>query len=80
MTELRSFYTDKPDGKFIAIFQDGSGARLYWAVDGENGLPAYIDHEGDMVPEPETYFENAGYCFWIPLPDDFKFWFEQVPT
>lgn len=78
--EVNSFYTEKPQGKFVALFADGSGASLFMAVDSHDGLPAYVDHEGDLVPEPETYFVDAGYDLWFPLPDDFKMWFEQVPV
>lgn len=81
MKHINTFFTDKPTGKFVALFADGSGARLFWEVDGENGMPAYADGEsGDLVPEPETYFVESGYSHWIALPDSFQLWFEQVPA
>lgn len=77
---MNTFFTHpRPEGKFIALYSDGSGAELFWAVDGEDGLPAYVDREGDLIPEPETYFIDAGFSHWLPLPDDFKFWFEVTP-
>lgn len=79
MEHLNSFYADKPEGKFVALFSDGSGARLYYRLDDEDGLPVYCDSEGDLVTEPETYFIDAGYSNWMPLPDSFRLWFEQVP-
>lgn len=44
---------------------------MFWEIDGE-----IIDAEGDTVPFPETYLIDAGYNFWMPLPDNFKFFFE----
>lgn len=77
---LETFYTSKPEGKFIALFSDGSGGSLFWRLDDdENGNMVYCDHEGDLIPDPETYFIDAGYNNWIPLPDNFEFWFEGRP-
>jgi len=59
------------EGKFIAFFGDGSGAGLFMCVDG-----GIIDHEGDDIDD--DYLLNAGYCQWMPLPDDFKLWFETT--
>ncbi len=78
--QLKTLYSEKPTGKFVAIYSDGSGADLFWAIDGEDGLPAYIDAEGDLVPDPETYLIDAGYCNWFPLPDNFEFFFEGRPV
>lgn len=75
---MKSFYCDKPKGKFIALYSDGSGANLYWRLDDDSdGLQVYCNHDGDQVPDPETYFEDAGYCWFIDLPDYFKLWFEN---
>lgn len=75
---MKTFYTDMPEGKFIALFSDGSGAGLFWRLDDSpDGLPVYCDHEGDLIPCPETYFTDAGYNNWIELPNDFAFWFER---
>lgn len=79
MAELKSIYTDKPEGKFVAFFSDGSGASLFWAIDGEDGLPDYLDSEGDLIPCPETYLIDAGYNHWMQLPNEFKFFFEERP-
>ncbi len=69
-----------PTGKFIALYSDGSGGNLFWRLDDdESGLPVYCDHDGDLLPDPETYLVDSGYLYWIELPDNYKFWFEQTP-
>jgi len=78
---MNYFAHEKPEGKFVALFADGSGANLYWRLDDQPcGLPVYCDATGDLIGEPETYFEDAGYYAWLPLPDDFQLWMEQVPV
>lgn len=44
MTEWHIFPVDKPDvgRKFIAVYNDGSGAQLFYAFDG-----GYLDVGGD---------------------------------
>ena len=74
---MKSFYTDNPEGKFVALFADGSGADIYWRLDDEGGFPSYCDAEGDLVPDPETYFIDAGYSVFIDLPENFELFFEN---
>ena len=77
---METFYSKKPKGKFVALFSDGSGAGLFWRLDDdENGMPVICDHDGDQIPEPETFLIDSGYSHWLPLPDDYKFWFELTP-
>jgi len=60
--------------KFVAIYADGSGARLF-----------FIDDIGDLYNSecdktdiaPDTWLVDAGFAYWIKLPDSFKLWFEQ---
>ena len=60
----------KPESgrRIIALFDDGSGARLFLAHDG--GL---LDLDGDEATLEE------GYGLWAYLPDGMKLWFEQSP-
>lgn len=61
---------------FIAIYGDGSGASLYCWLDNDE----IADAEGDVAFEADGLqdaLQDAGFCFWMPLPDDFEFWFMQ---
>ena len=74
---MNYFIHEKPTSKFVAFYSDGSGANLFWRLDDDvDGFPVYCNAEGDFIEKPETYFEDAGYYAWLPLPDDFEFWFE----
>lgn len=54
--------------KFICLFDDGSGATMFWRHD-----HGYIDHDGD-----ECYvLEHDSYSLWAYLPDGMEFWCEQ---
>lgn len=37
MSNLNFFYTDKPTGKFIALFSDGSGGDIFMEVGKKDG-------------------------------------------
>lgn len=66
MTETRP-----PKGtKFVALYNDGSGAGLFFRDD--NG--DYFDDGLD--PSCDEALDD--YLLWIPLPDDFKLWGEWV--
>lgn len=64
---MKLMHAEKPEGKFVAIFNDGSGARLFMQCDN-----ALLTAEGDHC-DPDELNE---YSHWIPLPDTFQFWFE----
>jgi len=49
--------------KFIALFNDGSGAVMFWRHDG-----GYIDSDGD-----DCLFEVDQYDRWAYLPDELEF-------
>lgn len=52
--------------RFIGLFDDGSGARMYWRHDG-----GFIDHEGDERDALPNYIDR-----WAYLPDELEFWCE----
>lgn len=54
--------------KFIALYDDGSGAAMFWRHD-----VGFIDQNGDDF---ETI--GKGYDRWAYLPDDLDFWCETV--
>ncbi len=55
----------EPGRRIIAVFNDGSGADLYFTLD--DGL---IDSDGDEVEMSEDY------AYWAYLPDGIKLWCE----
>jgi hypothetical protein len=71
---LNNLTTNSPTGKFVALYADGSGATIYHMVDGElkdaEGGIFCLEHEavGDLM--------EVGYFHWMPLPDDYKLWYE----
>lgn len=75
-TQLNLIYDkdNKPsDGeKFIALYNDGSGASLFQMKENEK----IIDTDGVEYSDYEVLPE-AGYWYWLPIPDDYKFWYEK---
>jgi len=73
---LRSIADDPPRGKFVALFDDGSGASLFRF----SGDTLYTEEGGIYAPEDgETHADvliDFGYSHWLPLPDDYKVWGE----
>jgi hypothetical protein len=69
---MRSVFTDPPKKgtKFVALFGDGSGGNVFFKDDDGQ----LYDHEAQFLER--GYLENAGYAYWLPLPDSFKLWFE----
>lgn len=69
-------YEPPENQNFIAIYGDGSGASLFcWCDNGK-----IVDGEGDIAFEAEGLqdaLQDAGFCSWIPLPDNFEFFFMQ---
>ena len=75
-TRLRSIATDSiPNGtKFVALYDDGSGAKLFM-VDKDGML---FDGYGiDYGETPDCILMDFGYSHWIALPKTFKIWFEK---
>lgn len=61
--------TEKPESgrRIVALFDDGSGATLFWVHD--HGL---MDQDGE---EGETLSKD--YERWAYLPDDYRTWIED---
>jgi hypothetical protein len=55
--------------RFVALFDDGSGASLFECVK-DDGFGLHID---DLA----VYYDSEAlddYLLWIEVPDDYKFW------
>lgn len=52
--------------KFVALYDDGSGARMFWRHDG-----GFIECDGDEVKSLDGLYDK-----WIELPQDTEFWCE----
>ena len=73
---MKYFHEEYPqEGRFAAFFTDGSGARLFITLDTSND-GKYKDEDGDYLPD-DFDFEDAGFISWMPIPDNFKLWFEN---
>lgn len=68
MTELKSIFHERPIGKFIALYSDGSGANLFYRDN--NGF--IYDADGGACSE--EYLDD--YSEWISLPDTYKLFYE----
>lgn len=53
--------------KFIALYNDGSGAAMFWRHD-----HGYIDGDGDEISE----INEESFDLWTELPQDKEFWCE----
>ena len=58
--------------KFVAVYDDGSGAHLFKRAEDDVDDPLFVGMNGEV----EWDLEWQGYLFWLPLPDDFTLWFE----
>lgn len=77
MCELKLIGAEPPHKQnFIAIFGDGSGCVMYcWLDSGE-----IVDAEGDLCFEADDLqgaLQDCDYCWWMPLPDNFDFFFKD---
>jgi hypothetical protein len=52
--------------KFICLYNDGSGAVMFWRYD-----DGYIDQDGE-----DCQLEGKQYDRWAYLPDELEFWCE----
>lgn len=65
--------------RFVALRKDGRGADVFFRTplgavvdaDGNERLPAWAT-DAALV----SWFEDAGFAFWLPLPDGMKLFFE----
>jgi hypothetical protein len=67
--KIKCFYEDDPPKIFVAIFSDGSGCDIFYK-DGEKSY----NSPGGIKNVPAGWFVDAGYLWFIQLPDDFKVW------
>lgn len=69
-----NFYEHEIPLKFIAIYADGSGCELFWEVTG--GF-----RNRDIEGLSSDWFTDAGYLWFIKLPDNFEiFQTDKVST
>lgn len=71
--EMLNFYEDDPPTKFVAIYSDGSGCHLFYKD--EKGRYQSPDHAFQMADK--EWFIDAGFLWFLPLPDDFEVWEAQ---
>lgn len=57
-----------PTGKFVALYNDGSGAGLFEYKDGE-----LFDGNGDEC-DPDCLDD---YLYWAPVPQHYTYWGED---
>ena len=71
---MQCFYEETPKCNIIAIYEDGSGACLFGLHD--DGCTFFDSETGMNIHSPE-WFTDSGYLWWLPLPDDFVFFYER---
>lgn len=73
---LSCFYKELPAKHFVAIYADGSGASLF-----ERRKNSIISADyGEEVCEFQhlsEYMQDAGFLWWLPLPDNFEFFYKE---
>lgn len=76
---MKCFYEDKPKGDFIAIYDDVSSCHIFReTAAGKFTSSSFFDkEEGKDVEVDSDWFADAGFLWWIPLPDDF---IEQIDS
>lgn len=65
--------TPPKEGKFCALFKDGSGAMLFLII-GEEMFDA--DGEFYHISNALDYLQDK-FSHWYPLPNNFKLFYEQ---
>lgn len=55
-------------GKFVALYADGSGSKLFCLCEGGQ----LLDAEGDF----HDIEDLEDFSHWAALPEDYKMWFE----
>lgn len=71
--EMLNFYENDLPSKFIAIYSDGSGCEIFTRQQ-EN---AYISPSMEGCVVDKGWFVDAGYLWFVPLPDNFEVWEDQ---
>lgn len=77
LTGLQCFYDYEGTlpNKFIALYSDGSGCNMfYYSHDDQYGKRMYTSASDNdyIMGVDEGWFLDAGYLWFIALPDDFK--------
>lgn len=75
-TKLNILYEDKiPNGtKFVALYSDGSGADLFYT----NEIGELFNSDSELIDiKDHSWLEDAGYLWWIELPQEFEIWRED---
>ena len=72
--EIYTINQDKmrPNSKIVAFFCDGSGAEIFKVDDGRNIIE--LSEYNKMTVDD---LEDAGFCSFAYLPDDFRLWREE---
>jgi len=64
-----------PEGqRFVALSDDGSKAGMFIKLRTECGR--YIE-AATGGPCDESFLQDIGYIFWLPLPYHYELWFER---
>ena len=64
-----------PNGtKFVALYADGSGAKVFMVDKAGNLVDCYGKDLGD---EPDATLVQRGFASWLELPQTFNLWFDQ---
>lgn len=68
---------DKPTGKFMALYNDGSGGSLFMRLNGGTPHECYCTAEDIYDTVEYDWFVEAGYLMWVSIPDSYKLWCEN---
>lgn len=70
----------QPGTRFVALYSDGSGASVYFfREDGHVLLPSGEEMGEALTPAAlSDWLWDAGYLFWMPMPEWQKLFFEEV--
>lgn len=68
---------DVPTGKFMALYNDGSGGRVFmdvgdFYIDASEASAEYYEEQFSF-----DYFLEADYLMWVSIPDSYKLWCER---
>ena len=68
---MKTFHDDTPGQKFIAIYGDGSGCQIFQRRGDMFSSPCFYDDEDTITID---WLLDAGFVWFIDLPDDFSVW------
>ena len=70
---IKLIIEEKPRGKFIALFADGSGCTLFRTKEDGSYLEPPLNEEDSVDID---WLLDTNYLHWIQLPDDYEMWGE----